>query len=90
MRRIFWLKRGKIFVFSLQSTIKMFECERCEAEVAAVLRHREYGRTVTHRVTRWLCRDCHPAPPATMAAENRRGSGETAVTDGGTVTDNQG
>jgi hypothetical protein len=64
----------------------MFTCEDCDDDVEEVLRHREYGMTVTHRVTRWLCRDCHPTAPAVTAPETRKASAETVVTDGGAVT----
>ena len=64
----------------------MFACENCDDDVEEVLRHREYDMTVTHRVTRWLCRDCHPTAPAVTAPETRDASTEPVVTDGGTVT----
>ncbi|WP_318568867.1 hypothetical protein [Salinigranum marinum] len=68
----------------------MMECERCGADVERVLRYREYGVTVTHRVTRWLCRDCHPeAPTRRPSASDADADAEepsgTAVTDGGVV-----
>lgn len=63
----------------------MFECENCDDDVEEVLRHREYGVTVTHRVTRWLCHDCHPTAPAATATKTKDASAETVVTDGGTV-----
>jgi hypothetical protein len=63
----------------------MFECERCDEDVERLLRHREYGVTVTHRVTRWLCHDCHPTAPATASTSKRGGSSERVATDGGTT-----
>jgi hypothetical protein len=66
----------------------MMECERCERNVERVLRHREYGLTMTHRVTRWLCRDCHPTVPnsAPSASEaTTENSSDPVVTDGGTT-----
>jgi hypothetical protein len=53
------------------------------------MRRRAYGVAMTHRVTRWLCRDCHPdAPtldPSASDAEADR-SPDPVVTDGGTTT----
>jgi transposase-like protein len=66
----------------------MMECERCERDVEHVLRHREYGVAVTHRVSRWLCRDCHPnVPSGSPLASNAtpEESSEPVVTDGGTI-----
>jgi transposase-like protein len=65
----------------------MFECERCGDGVECALRHREYGVAVTHRVSQWLCRDCHPtAPDRRSGSRTRRREAEAVVTDGGTVT----
>lgn len=64
----------------------MYACERCDDDVEQVLRYREYGTTVTHRVTRWLCHDCHPTAPARgEAVSGASGSSERVVTDGGTT-----
>jgi transposase-like protein len=60
----------------------MMECESCNADVERVLRHREYGVAMTHRVTRWLCRDCHPAVPSREPSPAEAGT-KTVVTDGG-------
>jgi transposase-like protein len=63
-------------------------CERCEEPVERVLRHRAYGASMTHRVTRWLCTDCHPTPPR-RGRSGRADAGRAAdsvVTDGGTAT----
>ena len=63
----------------------MRACERCEEPVERVLRHRAYGASMTHRVTRWLCTDCHPTPPRRRRpgrADAGRAS-EPVVTDGG-------
>jgi transposase-like protein len=67
----------------------MMVCESCGAERERVLRHREYGVATTHRVTRWLCRDCHPTIPTRRASAPTEDEGmttEPAVTDGGTAT----
>lgn len=60
----------------------MIACERCGDDVEQVVRYREYGVAVTHRVTRWLCCDCHPTAPSDTAPASGKAS-ETAVTDGG-------
>lgn len=60
----------------------MIACESCGDDVEQVVRHREYGVAMTHRVTRWLCRACHPtAPGETPSSEPT----ETVVADGGTA-----
>jgi transposase-like protein len=67
----------------------MMECERCEAERDRVLRYRAYGGAMTHRVTRWLCPECHPTVPTrgpSASTVETAGSSEPTVTDGGTVT----
>ena len=65
----------------------MMSCERCGDDVDRLLRHREHGVAVTHRVTRWLCRDCHPTLPSLNAAAESEfeRSSESVVTDGGTA-----
>lgn len=59
----------------------MIACESCDDDVEQVVRHREYGVAPTHRVTRWLCRACHPTLPDETASPGV----ETVVADGGTV-----
>jgi hypothetical protein len=64
----------------------MMECEHCGETVDRVLRHREYGVAMTHRVTRWLCRGCHPAIPTRgQSTTEPDRSAEPVVTDGGTA-----
>jgi hypothetical protein len=67
----------------------MMACERCGTETDRLLRRRAYGVAMTHRVTRWLCRDCHPGapalePPVSDAEADR--PADSVVTDGGTTT----
>lgn len=64
----------------------MMECEYCGEHVERTLRYRDYGVTMTHRVTRWLCSDCHPTAPTRSAGPEREEPSETIVADGGTAT----
>lgn len=67
----------------------MMACERCGTEVDRLLRRREYGIAMTHRVTRWLCRDCHPGAPTLDPSASDDGatrSPDRVVADGGTTT----
>lgn len=61
----------------------MITCEGCGDDVEQVVRHREYGIAMTHRVTRWLCGECHPTVPGSTASTADEPS-RTVVTDGGT------
>lgn len=63
----------------------MIDCERCGEQVEQVLRHREYGLTTTHRVSRWLCHRCHPTAPTSDSGEE--GVEPAVATDGGTAVD---
>lgn len=61
----------------------MMTCEACDQTVSLVLRHREYDGAMTHRVTSWLCRDCHPTAPT--AENGDEAASSRVVTDGGTT-----
>lgn len=85
---------GRYFAYYGNDSTTMMKCDRCDGTVERVWRHREHGLTATHRVTRWLCGDCHPTAPVrstgveteqSAAVETKRSS-EPVVTDGGTAT----
>jgi len=44
----------------------MTECNDCGAEVIHVWRHRAFAGE-THRDVRWVCANCHPELPDTLA-----------------------
>lgn len=67
----------------------MMQCDRCGANAIQLRRHRAVGVSMTHRRTRWLCRDCHPNSAAEygyVRGPTAGGSDETAIPDGGTDT----
>jgi hypothetical protein len=66
----------------------MTECNDCGSSVIHVWRHRAF-ESETHREVRWLCANCHPKLPDTLAASEPDTAEATddaetvVVTDGG-------
>lgn len=78
---------GKLLYQCRVPSLAMDDCDRCGDAVSLLLRRRAYGRSTTHRTTRWLCRECHPEFATDDGPTSDGGASrpeETVVTDGGT------